>query len=107
MVGNKTRYCSDKSKKRRCEIQDCEDSQPCRKCTAEELAIHLIIDIETVKAAELKTILGFNQLNPIMTKQQSIGLRIRKTSPNEEIIEDFYVKKFNYMIDFYLPWSWR
>ena len=38
-----------------------------------------------------------------MTKQQSIGLRIRKTFPNEEIIEDFYVKKFDYMIDFYLP----
>ena len=39
----------------------------------------------------------------MMTKQQSIGLRIRKTFPNEEIIGDFYVKKFYYMIDFYLP----
>ena len=38
-----------------------------------------------------------------MTKQQSIGFRIRKTFPNEEINEDFYVKKFDYMIDFYLP----
>ena len=38
-----------------------------------------------------------------MTKQESIGLRIRKTIPNEEIIEDFIVKKFDYMIDFYLP----
>ena len=38
-----------------------------------------------------------------MTKQQPIRLKIRKTFPNEEIIEDFYVKKFNYMIDFYLP----
>ena len=27
-----------------------------------------------------------------MTKQQPIGLRIRKTFPNEEVIEDFYVK---------------
>ena len=33
-----------------------------------------------------------------MTKQQSVGLRIKKI-PNEEIIEDFYIKKFNYMID--------
>ena len=38
-----------------------------------------------------------------MTKQQSVGLRIRKTVPNEEIIEYFFVKKFDYMIDFYLP----
>ena len=103
LVGNKTQYYSDEFKKRRCKIQDCEDFQPCRKFIAEELAIHLIIDIKTVKAAELKIKLGFNQLDPIMTKQQSIGLRIRKTFPNEEIIEDFYVKKFDYMIDFYLP----
>ena len=38
-----------------------------------------------------------------MTKQQLIGLRISKTFPNEEIIEDFYVKKFYCMIDLYLP----
>ena len=41
-------------KKRRYEIQDCEDFQPCRKFIAEKLAIHLIIDIKTVKAAVLK-----------------------------------------------------
>ena len=103
LVGNKTLYYSDKFKKIRYEIQDCEDFQSCRKFIAEELAIHLIIDIKTVKAVELKTLLGFNQLDPIMTKQQSIGLRIRKTFLNEEIIKDFYVKKFDYMIHFYLP----
>ena len=37
-----------------------------------------------------------------MTKQESIGLRKRKTFPNQEIIEKFYSKKFDYMIDFYL-----
>ena len=39
----------------------------------------------------------------MMTKQQLIGLRISKTFPNEEIIEDFYVKKFYCMINLYLP----
>ena len=102
LIGNKTQYYSDEFKIKRYEIQDCEDFQPCRKFIAEELAIHLIIDIKTVEAAELKIKTGFNQLDPIITKQQSIGLRIRKTFPNEEIIEDFYVKKFDYMIDFYL-----
>ena len=62
LVVNKTQYYSEKFKKRRCEIQDCEDFQPCRKFIAEELAIHLIFDIKTVKAAGLKTILGFNHL---------------------------------------------
>ena len=56
--------------KKRCEIQDCEDFQPCRKFIAEELAVHLIIDIKTVKAAELKIKLGFNQVDPIMSKQE-------------------------------------
>ena len=102
LTGNRTQQYSDELKKKRCEIQDCEDFQPCRKLIAEKLTIHLIIDIKTVKAGELKTRLGFNQLDPIMTKQQSIGLRIRKTFPNEKIIEDFYVKKFDYMIYFYL-----
>ena len=60
---NNTEYYSDELKKRRCEIQDCEDFQPCRKCIAEELAVHLIIDIKTVKAGELKINLSFNQLN--------------------------------------------
>ena len=99
---NKTRCYSDELKKRRCEIQDCEDFQPCRKLIAEELAIHLIIDIKTVKAAELKIKLGFNQVDPIMSKQKSIGLRKREAFPNEKIIDDFYFKEFDYMIDFYL-----
>ena len=38
-----------------------------------------------------------------MTKPKSIGLRRRKTFPNEKIIEDVYAKNFDYTIDFYLP----
>ena len=79
-------------KKRRYEIQDCEDFLPCRKCIAEVLAIHLILDIKTIKAGEFKIKLCFKELDPIMTKQQSIGLRIKKAFLNEEIIEDFYVE---------------
>ena len=43
LAGNKTQYYSDEFKKRRCEIQDCEDFQPCRKFIAEKLAIHLYL----------------------------------------------------------------
>ena len=73
-AGNKTQYCSNEFKKWRYEIQDCEDFQSCRKFIAEELAIHLIIEIKTVKAGELKIKLGFNQLDPIMNKQLATGL---------------------------------
>ena len=75
VAGDKTQYYSDEFTKRRYEIQECEDFEPCRKSIAEELAIHLILDIKTVKAGGLKIKLGFNQLDLIMTKQQSIGLR--------------------------------
>ena len=78
LVGNKTQYYSDKFKKKRHEIQDCEDFQPCRKFIVEELAVHLILDIKTVKAAELKTKLGYNQIDPIMSKQESMGLRLKR-----------------------------
>ena len=86
LVSNNTWYYSDEFKKRRYDIQDCEDFQLCRKFIAEVLAIHLIIDIKTVKAAELKTKLGFNQVDSIMSKQESIGLRLKKTFLGEEII---------------------
>ena len=99
LVGNKTQYYSEEFEKRRYEIQDCEDFHPCRKFIAEELAVHLIIGTKTVKATDLKTKLGFNEIDPIMSKQESIGLRLKKTFSGEEIIEDFSV--LNYLIDFY------
>ena len=84
-------------------MQDCEDFESCRKFIAEKLAVHLIIDIKTVKTGELKIKLGFNQLDPIMTEQESKGLRIRKIFSIEEIIQDFYIKKFDCMIDVHSP----
>ena len=101
LAGNKTRYYSNEFRKRTDEIQDCEDFQSCRKFIIEELAVHLIIDTKTLKAAELKTKLGFTQVDPIMSKQESIGLRLKKTFSGEEIIEDFSV--LSYLIDFYFP----
>ena len=64
--------------KRRHEIQDCEDFQRCRKLITEKLAIHLIIDIKTVKAAKLRAKLGFNQVDQIISKPESMGLKIKK-----------------------------
>ena len=56
---------------------------------AEKLAIHLILDIKKIKADKLK----IKQLDSRITKQQSIGSRIKKkTFPNEEIIFIFMLK---------------
>ena len=52
-AGIKNQCYSSEFKKRRYEIQDCEDFHPCRKFIVEELAVHLIIDIKTVKAGEV------------------------------------------------------
>ena len=101
LIGNKTQYYSDEFKKRRYELQDCEDFQPRRKFIAEELAIHLIIDIKTVEAAKLKIKLGFNPVDLIMSKQQSIGFKLKKTFLGEEMIED--LSALNYLIDFCFP----
>ena len=60
-----------------------------------------MLDTKTVKAGEFKSKLGFNQLDPIMTKQQSTGLRLRKSFPNKEIIE--YFSTLSYLIDYYFP----
>ena len=72
LASNKTRFYSDEFKKIRFETQNCEDFEPCRKFMAEEFAIHLIIEIKTVQAAEIKIKLGFNQVDTI-SKQESLG----------------------------------
>ena len=101
LAGNKTQYYSNEFKKRRYGIQDCENFQPCRKLITEQLAVYLIIDMKTVKAGELKIKLGFNQLDPMMNKQQATDVRLRKFFSNKETIEDF--SALNYLIDFYFP----
>ena len=87
-----------KKKDMKCKTKD---FQSCREFIEDELALHLIIDIKTVKAGELNIRLGFNQLDPIMTKQQAIVWRLRKLFSNEEIIED--VSTLSYLIEFYFP----
>ena len=43
LASNKTQFYSDEFKKIRCEIQDCENFQPCRKFISEKIAVHLIM----------------------------------------------------------------
>ena len=66
---------------------------------AEKLEIHLILDIKKIKADKLK----IKQLDSRITKQQSIGSRIKKNISKWRNNFYFYVKDFDYMIDFYVP----
>ena len=49
-------------KKIRYEIQYCKDFEPCRKFVVEELTVHLIIVIKTVKLVNLRLSLIFTNL---------------------------------------------
>ena len=62
-----TNEYSSKLKKLRQELQDCGKYQPCRKFLREDFAIQVILDCRTTPAVNLKTRLGFNQHDPIMT----------------------------------------
>ena len=61
----------------------------------------MITDIRTVKVAELKLKLGFNLHDPIIPKQESIGLILKKVFTGMEMTEDFYIKKLESMFNFY------
>ena len=78
LASNKTQFYSDEFKKGRCEMQDSEDFRSFRKFIAEELAVHLVIDIKTVNVAQLKIKLGFNQGDPIISITRINRLKTKK-----------------------------
>ena len=72
-------------RKQRQELQDCSNHQPCRRFLEEDFAMQIIMDCRTTPAAILKTKLGFNQHDPIMTQEQSILSKIVTLLAAEEI----------------------
>ena len=100
-IASRTQYFSSEYKRKRYEIQDCEDYQPCRMFLKEELAVTTMMDTRTTKAVEFIAKFKINQHDPILTKKKSISSKIVKAFPNKEIIKQFFV--LNEKIDFYLP----
>ena len=72
-----------------------------QKVLREDFAIQVTLDCRTTPVVNLKTRLGFNQHEPIMTQEQSILTKIGSIFPNETIIFQHHV--LNYRIDAYLP----
>ena len=88
----------------------------------EELAVTIIMDTRTTKAVEYRAKFKINQHDPILTKEQSTGLKIVKAFPNKKtketkgqsiglkIVKAFSNKKIkekffvlNEKIEFYFP----
>ena len=55
-------------KKQRQELQDCNE-QPCRKFIKKDFTIQIIMDCRTTSSLNVKTKLGFNQYDLIMTQE--------------------------------------
>ena len=98
-IASRTQYYSSQYKRKRYEIQDCEDYQPCRMFLKEELAVTTMIDTRTSKAVEFRAKFKINQHDPILTKEQSIGSKVIKAFSNEKTKEQFFV--LNEKIDFF------
>ena len=59
-----------------------------------------MMDSRTTAAITFRAKLGINRHDPMLTKEQSIGLEIMEVFSEEEIIEKYFVS--NERIDFYL-----
>ena len=88
-------------RKQRKELQNCGKSQPCRSFLEEEFPMQIIMDCRTTPAVYFKTRLGFSQLDPIMTQEQSTLSKIITVFAAEEIMLQHNFLGF--IIDAYFP----
>ena len=72
----------------RCEIQARGKYQPYRIFIENILAVEITMSTVKTQAAIFKYKFGVNQHDKVLRKQQSLGLRLKKLLPNENIIEE-------------------
>ena len=82
----------------RCELQACGKYQPCRMFIENTLAVEITMSAVKTQAAIFKSKFGVNQHDKVLRKQQSLGLRLKKFFPNEDIIEGYFA--LHYRTDF-------
>ena len=68
------------------ELVNCGNYQPCRIFLKEKIVIKVIMDCRTTTSVEFRTRIGFNQHDPIMTKEQSVLTKIMRVFSNEKIL---------------------
>ena len=97
-IADRTQYCSSEFKKMRCEIQECGKCQPCRMFIQNTLAVETTMSSVKTQAAIFKSKFGVKQHDKVLRKQQSLGLRLKKLFPSEDIIEEYFA--LHYRTDF-------
>ena len=97
-ISDKTQYYSSELKKMRCEIQKCGNYQPCRIFIKNTLAVEITMSSVKVQPAIFRGKFGVNKHNKVLRKQQSLGLRLKKLFPNEDIIDEY--SALHYKTDF-------
>ena len=73
----------------RCEIQECGKYQPCRMFIENTLAVEITMSAVKTQAVIFREKFGVNQHDKVLRKQ-SLGLRLKKLFPNENIIEEYF-----------------
>ena len=97
-IADRTQYYSSEFKKMRCEIRDCGKYQLGRIFIKNTLAVEITMTSVKTQAAIFKSKFGVNQHDKVLRKQQSLGLRLKKLFPNENIIEEYFA--LHYRTDF-------
>ena len=82
----------------RCEIQECAKYQPCRNFIINTLAVEITMSSVKTEAAVFRDKFGVNQHDKVLRKQQSLGLRLKKLSQSEGIMEEY--SGLHYRTDF-------
>ena len=82
----------------RCEIQECGKYQPCRMFIENTAAVETTMSAVKTEAVIFRDKFGVKQHYKVLRKQQSLGLRLKKLFPNEDIIEEYFA--LHYRTDF-------
>ena len=97
-IADRTQYYSSESKKMRSEIQDCGKYQPCKIFIKNTLIVEITMSSVKTQAAIFKSKFGVNQHDNVLCKQQSLGLRLKRLFPSEDIIVEYFA--LHYGTDF-------
>ena len=82
----------------RCRIQECGKYQPCRIFIKNTLAVEITVSSVKTQAVIFRDKFVVNQHDKVLRKKQSLGLRLKKLFPNEDIIEEYFA--LHYRTDF-------
>ena len=79
----------------RCKIQECHKYQPCRMFIENTIAVKITMSAVKTQAAIFRAKFGVKKHDKILLKQKSLGLRLKKSFPSKDIIEDYFALEEN------------